>query len=118
MHNNDNLPNPFQQLFDMMRVLDQKIDSLIDEKGKAKEEVSEDDLLTVRTAAEYLKVSSSTLYQLTSRKEIPFIKRGKRLYFKKEDLRKWIEEGSNSPLVQEKQLQPLRYLRPIRRKLR
>ena len=119
MYTNDNLPNPFQQLFDMMRVLERKVDALTNEKGSVKEQPSKDELMTVETAADYLRMSRSSIYQLTSRFEIPFMKKGKRLYFKKEELRQWIEEGSNKPASkQEKQAQALSHLRPRRRKLR
>jgi len=36
----------------------------------------------------YLKMKISTLYQLTHKKEIPFNKKGKTLYFKKEEIDK------------------------------
>jgi excisionase family DNA binding protein len=119
MHHNDNLPNPFQQLFDMMRVLERKVDALTNERGTTKEQQTKDELMTVETAAEYLRMSRSSIYQLTSRLEIPFMKKGKRLYFKKEELRQWVEEGSNKPSSQEeKHARALSHLRPRRRKLR
>jgi excisionase family DNA binding protein len=120
MHHNDNLPNPFQQLFDMMRVLERKVDALTNERGTFKEvEQTKDELMTVETAADYLSMSRSSIYQLTSRLEIPFMKKGKRLYFKKEELRQWVEEGSNKPFsLEEKQVRALSHLRPSRRKLR
>jgi excisionase family DNA binding protein len=119
MHHNDNLPNPFQQFFDMMRVLERKVDALTNEEGSVKEQLPKDELMTVETAADYLRMSRSSIYQLTSRLEIPFMKKGKRLYFKKEELRQWVEEGSNKPSsLEEKQARALSHLRPSRRKLR
>ena len=41
----------------------------------------------------YLKMKMSTLYQLTHRKEIPCSKKGKTLYFKKDEIDKWVSEG-------------------------
>ena len=119
MYTNDNLPNPFQQLLDMMRVLERKVDALTNQKATTKEQQTEDELMTVETAADYLRMSRSSIYQLTSRLEIPFMKKGKRLYFKKEELRQWIEEGSNKPSSkQEKQELALSHLRPRKKKLR
>lgn len=119
MYNNENLPNPFQQLFDMMCAIDRKVDELANQKGIAIKQLPTNELLTVETAADYLRVSRSSIYQLTSRKEIPFMKKGKRLYFKKEDLRQWLEDGSNKPTTQlEKQELALSHLRPRRKKLR
>ena len=119
MYNSENLPNPFQLLYDKICVLERKVDELTKQKGITKEELPEDDLMTVDSAAEYLRMSRSSIYQLTSRHELPFMKRGKRLYFKKEELRLWIEEGSNKPSSEkEKQERALSHLRPLRRKLR
>lgn len=37
--------------------------------------------------------ASQTLYGFTSKREIPFIKRGKKLYFRKSELENWLLEG-------------------------
>lgn len=58
----------------------------------------EDRPLNVEEAARYLDLSPSYLYKLTSRGEIPHYKpNGKRLYFLKSDLRKWILRGRVAP---------------------
>jgi excisionase family DNA binding protein len=44
-------------------------------------------------AVEVTGLKKPTLYALVHRREIPFLKKGKRLYFKREDLEAWIEEG-------------------------
>jgi excisionase family DNA binding protein len=119
MYTNENLPNPFQQLYDKMISIERKIEALTNQKATTKEQQTNDELMTVETAADYLRMSRSNIYQLTSRKEIPFFKRGKRLYFKKEELGQWVEEGSTKPAIkQEKQARALSHLRPRRRKLR
>ncbi len=41
----------------------------------------------------YLKMKISTLYQLTHKRKIPFIKKGKTMYFKKDEIDKWLSEG-------------------------
>ncbi|MGV0939986.1 helix-turn-helix domain-containing protein [Empedobacter sp. ULE_I140] len=50
--------------------------------------------ISFKEAIDYLKVSKSTLYKLTSNREIEFYKpnRGK-IYFKLEDLDNWINKG-------------------------
>lgn len=50
-------------------------------------------LLTVDEAAIFLKISKSALYTKVSQREVPVCKRGKRLYFNKADLLKWIQDG-------------------------
>jgi excisionase family DNA binding protein len=117
MYTNENVPNPFQQLYDKISSLERKVDALLNVSSEAKEETAHDEPLTVREAADYLKLSTSTLYGLTSRKEIPFMKRGKRLYFKKEDLREWIEAGSYTPTSEaEKKERVMSHLHPLKRR--
>jgi excisionase family DNA binding protein len=117
MYTNENVPNPFQQLYDKISSLERKVDALLNVSSEAKEETANNEPLTVREAADYLKLSTSTLYGLTSRKEIPFMKRGKRLYFKKEDLRDWIEAGSYTPASEaEKTVRLQSHLLPSKRR--
>lgn len=53
----------------------------------------EDKLLTIREAAEILHLSVPTVYGLVQRAEVPVCKRGKRLYFSKQELLAWIKSG-------------------------
>lgn len=48
------------------------------------------DYLTIKEASEYLRLATPTIYSFTSKNEIPFIKKGKRLYFKKAELDQWL----------------------------
>src|SRR6266542_383003 len=52
------------------------------------------DLVDLNEISEYLKLSKSQLYKLTSRNEIPYRKFGKRLFFSKKELDKWILNSS------------------------
>lgn len=54
---------------------------------------TKDKLMSIDDAANFLNVSKSTIYTWTSNKQIPFLKRGKRLYFKEADLLKWLDKG-------------------------
>jgi excisionase family DNA binding protein len=53
----------------------------------------EDQLLTIQQAAKILCLSVPTIYGLVSRSEIPCMKKGKRLYFSKEEITGWIKTG-------------------------
>lgn len=53
-------------------------------------------ILTIEEASEFLTLAKQTLYGFTSKNLIPFIKRGKKLYFKKSDLELWLMEGKKS----------------------
>ena len=50
---------------------------------------------TIEDVALILGLSRGTIYNKTSRREIPFRKRGKRLYFIPDEILNWIEEGDN-----------------------
>ena len=49
--------------------------------------------LTIKEAASLLNLAPQTLYGYTSNRTIPFIKKGKKLYFRKSDLDIWLLEG-------------------------
>ena len=53
----------------------------------------EDKILTIQEAAEFAHLSVPTIYGLVSRAEVPFMKKGKRLYFSKKELIDWIKSG-------------------------
>ena len=51
-------------------------------------------LLTVQEAAEFLNLTVPTIYSKVSKGELPYMKRGKRLYFSSTQLMEYIKEGS------------------------
>jgi excisionase family DNA binding protein len=59
-----------------------------------KKETSE--LLSIEDASKYLNLAKQTLYGFTSRGIIPYLKKGKKLYFKRSELDKWINEGKKN----------------------
>ncbi|MBN1185458.1 MAG: helix-turn-helix domain-containing protein [Bacteroidales bacterium] len=63
----------------------------IDSKQSAKS--LNNDLLTVKDAAQFLHLTVPTVYSKVSRGELPVMKRSKRLYFSREDLMEYIRVG-------------------------
>jgi excisionase family DNA binding protein len=53
---------------------------------------------TIDQAADFLNLAKQTLYGFTSQRQIPFIKRAKRLLFKKSDLELWLMEGKTKSI--------------------
>jgi excisionase family DNA binding protein len=51
------------------------------------------EILSLKEASLFLNLASQTIYGFTSKREIPFIKKGKKLYFQKSVLEKWLLEG-------------------------
>lgn len=52
-----------------------------------------DDFMTIDDAASYLNLAKQTLYGFTSTEQIPFFKKGKKVYFRKHDLEAWLLDG-------------------------
>jgi len=52
---------------------------------------SDDTLFTVKSLAKYLDVSDQWVYERTQLKEIPYIKLGKHVRFKKSDIDHWLD---------------------------
>lgn len=52
-----------------------------------------DQQLTIKQAGDFLNLSVHTLYGYVHRADIPVCKRGKRLYFSKQELTDWIRAG-------------------------
>lgn len=51
------------------------------------------DHLTVKQASEFLNIAEQTIYGYTHRKQIPFYKPHKKLYFLKSELEAWLRQG-------------------------
>lgn len=59
-----------------------------------KKNIEVKEILTLSEAADYLSLSKSALYKLTSSKEIPhYIPGGKMIYFKKSEINLWINNA-------------------------
>jgi excisionase family DNA binding protein len=109
-------PFNFNELPEVVRQLFEKVEqiALALERLEPKNE-QENDLLNIEEAAEFLKVSVAALYTKVSRKEIPFSKPGKRLYFNKVDLKEWIRSGSRKTMAD---LEQMAELLPYRKRFR
>lgn len=71
--------------------------------NQLKKEVEEEQLLTAVEAGKLLKIQMPTLYALTSKNMLPFMKKGKRLYFSKKDLINYVRSGRNRTVDEIKQ---------------
>lgn len=56
----------------------------------------------------YLKMKISTLYQLTHKHKIPFNKKGKTMYFKKDEIDKWLAEGRQQTIAEQNYAREIR----------
>jgi len=90
--------NPFETIDARLTNIECLLLDIKHAKTAITDNVAEDQLLTIKQAAELISLSVPTVYGLVSRKEIPVSKRGKRLYFNKADLLAWIKSGRKPTL--------------------
>jgi excisionase family DNA binding protein len=80
-----------------MEEFQKKIDGL--EILLKRQNILNKEILTLEEAAEYLVLSKSCIYKMTSNKEVPhYIPGGKKIYFKKTELDRWILESRVTPV--------------------
>lgn len=105
----------FEQLPTAVSQLNQKLENierlLLSQSNKDNPKETEEKLLTVQAAASFLSLSVPTIYSKVSRNELPFMKRGKRLYFSQNELLEYLKRGrvkSNDELQAEAALYTLK----------
>lgn len=99
------MENPFELILSKLEAIERAISEIQNrldgENGSH--------ILDISQAAQYLRISKSALYRLTSQRAIPHFKRGKRLYFKKENLAEWMTQNKVTTL-EEIEKQALNYI--------
>jgi excisionase family DNA binding protein len=83
----------FDSLPQVVQELNAKIDNITSLLQSPKQNVQQSDLLVIKDAGKFLNLSVNTLYGKVRRREIPYMKRGKRLYFSREELTSYIKSG-------------------------
>lgn len=89
----DQLPMAVSQLLDKLTTIEKLL-----ENREPRNIDEPDQLLTIQQTGSLLSLSVPTLYSYVQRNEIPFCKRGKRLYFSKNDLTNWVKASRQKPL--------------------
>ena len=90
--------NPFGVIALRLDAIENLILDLKHSQLKAQPTTKEKDvLLTVKQTAKLLHMTVPTIYTKVSRKELPYMKRGKRLYFSRTELLAYLKEGSVKP---------------------
>ncbi len=88
---------PYSEV-DFKHLMKELLCELLAENGfsassKLTTETNPEGILNVKQAADLLHIKVNTLYEKTSLKLIPHFKKGKKLYFQKDELMEWIKEG-------------------------
>jgi excisionase family DNA binding protein len=79
-------------------LLRQELETYFATKDPNPTQKATDQLLTISQVAEFLSLSVPTIYGLVSRSEIPCMKKGKRLYFSKDEISDWIKTGKKKTI--------------------
>ena len=85
-------------------LINSSVRKAINEQKIESDNHKQDKILSIQEATIFLNLAKQTIYGFTSKNEIPFIKRGKKLYFRKLDLESWLLEGkrkSNTEILKE-----------------
>ena len=89
--------NPFELLDNRLRNIEALLIDLKEERQNLGEMPPEqpklESPLNVPQAAEFLSLAIPTIYGLVQRNEIPYMRRSKRIYFSKEALIEWLQNG-------------------------
>ncbi|ABG58734.1 helix-turn-helix domain-containing protein [Cytophaga hutchinsonii] len=85
---------------ELIFLIEDSVRKILSEKSEIKHNESSTLLLSLKEASEFLKLAPQTIYGFTSKRLIPFIKRGKKLYFKKNELEEWLDEGKKKSLAE------------------
>ena len=83
-----------RSLEDLRQIFREEINGLSTHSSKSPSDSSASkELLTPAEASLYLKLALSTIYNMVHKRAIPHIKKGKKLYFAKDELNEWVLAG-------------------------
>ena len=92
----------FKQLYQSIITLTDRINNLevTLTKNLTVQNHEPNQFMTVKQAANLLNLAVTSVYGLVQRAEIPYYKRGKRLYFSEEEILAWIQAGRRSTMAE------------------
>jgi len=83
----------FNDLPEAVTELTRKVDELYKVIINVQPQDPAEQFLTVDETAKFLNLSVPTIYSKVSKRELPYMKRGKRLYFARKDLETYLQSG-------------------------
>jgi excisionase family DNA binding protein len=88
--------SPYELIFNRLDRIESLVYSIKDDQSERTDTKEADgELLTIDQAAAFLHLSKATIYSKCSRNELPYMKRGKRLYFLKVQLLEYVKAGQH-----------------------
>ena len=82
---------------ELQEIIHESIKSAISEQNSQQQSEEPDRILSLKETATFLNLAQQTVYGFTSKQQIPFIKKGKKLYFRKSELETWLLDGNVKP---------------------
>jgi len=95
--------NPFESIESRLSIIEELILDIKHQNFNKPNQSEIELLLDIKKAAELLNLKVATIYSKVHKNEIPFMKKGNRLYFFKSELLEYIKEGRNTPHKEAKQ---------------
>ena len=87
------MTNPFDEIDARLSNIENLILSLKHNAHTLHSAEKQEHFLTIQQAAEFLCLTVPTIYSKVSKRELPFMKQGKRLYFAKSELSDYLRRG-------------------------
>ena len=98
------MKNPFNEIEERLNNIENLIFELKNKPNQVEQKAASEQLLTIQEAAQFLNLTVPTIYSKVSKRELPVMKRGKRLYFSSIELMEYLKGGkrkSNAELEDE-----------------
>jgi len=102
--NNVTMKNLFNEIEERLNNIENLITELKNKPNQVEQKAASEQLLTIQEAAQFLNLTVPTIYSKVSKRELPVMKRGKRLYFSSIELMEYLKGGkrkSNAELEDE-----------------
>ncbi len=83
---------------EVRRMLREEIKGALTEAMPTKEPIEKEIYLNIQQVSELINLAVPTIYGLVHRRQIPFIKRGKKLLFEKDGISQWLQKSRKKTL--------------------
>jgi len=94
----DSIPGVITKILEKVKQMESILEAELTNKGHYKTRAPGDqgEALTIDQASKILRISKATLYYKVRHKKVPFLKKGRRLYFFRNDLSMWEKSRNES----------------------
>ena len=97
----ENLPEAVQHLInDVEDIKNLLLNQSADNTPIAVDTIPENGILNVEDVAQKLRLKEGTIYNLTHKRQIPYFKRGGRIYFDRDEINEWIRTDRRKTIKQ------------------